>query len=125
MTKQKYSFNSIERIIWKIQSKDDLLIANEFIKQGDATESYSCPLPMKMASLWPGPAPVLPTTVLSNQQQLEAHLQLALENNAANDASKSQASTNQVIQQETVKMRNFSINVLYPCSLAETHYSPP
>ena len=29
-----------------------------------------------------GPAPVLPTTVLTNQQQLEAHLQLALQGGA-------------------------------------------
>ncbi|XP_023348440.1 multiple PDZ domain protein, partial [Eurytemora carolleeae] len=34
--------------------------------------------PTDLASI-PGPAPVLPTTVLTNQQQLEAHLQLALQ----------------------------------------------
>jgi len=38
--------------------------------------------PTDMASI-PGPAPVLPTTVLANQQQLEAHLQLALQNGAS------------------------------------------
>ena len=31
----------------------------------------------------PGPAPVLPTTVLTNQAQLEAHLQLALQSGAS------------------------------------------
>ena len=40
--------------------------------------------PNDIASI-PGPAPVLPTTVLSNQQQLEAHLQLALEAGAEGD----------------------------------------
>jgi hypothetical protein len=38
--------------------------------------------------IWLGSAPVLPTTVLANQQQLEAHLQLALQANTGLNESR-------------------------------------